>query len=337
MQLFSDLAALHRIPEQDRHLPKTLAYLQKRLGSRAFFPMEGAIALFFDFGKAKSIAFRSDMDALPTGHNCGHDGHMAMLLGLADRLREGLTPRHNILLIFQPAEETTGGAWDLCRTGIFAEFSVGAVFGMHIFSGLPAGKIFSRPGCLMAGSCQVDVAIEGKAGHLALEGPNAVAAGASFYARTAGRWPEGIVDFGLFRAGVAGNVRAPEASLRGSIRYLQEGFLESRREILHRAAQACQAETGCSFRLALSPGYPPVVNPGWLLERLQGWQETDQSCWLSEDFSRYQQHLPGAFFFLGAGNGPALHSENFTFPRQILSAGLAFWEAVARDFSLDAP
>ena len=128
MQLFEDRQALHRIPELDRALPKTMEYLQNSLSGlkcRVFSPMEGALCAWFDFGAKTAIAFRSDADALPIQeqtklpyaschsgrmHACGHDGHMAILLELARRLNEAENMEHNILLVFQPAEETTGGA-----------------------------------------------------------------------------------------------------------------------------------------------------------------------------------------------------------------------------------
>ena len=77
-------------------------------------------------------------------HACGHDGHMAILLELARRLNEKKDLPHNVLLVFQPAEETTGGARDLCETGVFEQHHVKAVFGLHLWPGLPAGEIASR-------------------------------------------------------------------------------------------------------------------------------------------------------------------------------------------------
>jgi len=128
MDLISDRRALHRIPELDRNLPETLDYLRSALEPlpcKVFSPAESALCAFFDFGRDHSLAFRADMDALPvseaTGlpfaschpgkmHACGHDGHMAIALELARRLARREVLPHNMLLVFQPAEETTGGA-----------------------------------------------------------------------------------------------------------------------------------------------------------------------------------------------------------------------------------
>ena len=137
MDLISDRRALHRIPELDRDLPETLGYLRsvlEPLPCLLFSPAKSALCAFFDFGQDHSLAFRADMDALPvaeeTGlpfaschlgrmHACGHDGHMAIVLELARRLARQRSLPHNVLLVFQPAEETTGGARAICETGVF--------------------------------------------------------------------------------------------------------------------------------------------------------------------------------------------------------------------------
>ncbi len=336
MQIFRDFQALHAVPEQDRQLPKTLAYLKEALGSRAFSPMDGALAAFFDFGAEKAIAFRTDMDALPGGHLCGHDGHMAILLELARRLEKKSRLCRNILLLFQPAEETTGGAADLWATGVLEAYRVEAIFGLHIWPGLPAGALFTRPGPVMAGACQVDVQIVGEAGHIASPGPNAVAAAAEFIRRSHWDIPEGLCKFGLCRGGSAGNVRAGEVILQGSLRCFSEETMGQRRAFLGQTAAEIQKESGCKVLCKLSEGYAPVDNPPGLVAQARQAVEFGEfpgKSWLSEDFSAYQQHIPGLFFFLGAGDGPQLHSPNFQFPLEILPEGAAFWQRLAEGFS----
>ena len=196
MQIVTDRRALHRIPELDRALPKTMEYLKNSLeglGCQVFSPMEGALCAFFDFGAKEAIAFRADADALPITerskadyasthlgqmHACGHDGHMAILLELARRLSKKEKLNFNILLVFQPAEETTGGAREICETGVFKDYrveaifkkyKVEAIFGLHLWPGLEAGYVFSRKNEMMARSCEVTVDIYGtdpaEAGH----------------------------------------------------------------------------------------------------------------------------------------------------------------------------
>ena len=171
MPLQQDRRALHRIPELDRHLPKTMDYLKNALSGlkcQVFSPMEGALCAWFDYGQPSAIAFRSDADALPVEettkapyasthpgqmHACGHDGHMAILLELARRLNGKEQLSHNVLLVFQPAEETTGGARDICRTHVFRDYHVEAIFALHLWPGLEKGVIASRKEEMMSRSC----------------------------------------------------------------------------------------------------------------------------------------------------------------------------------------
>ena len=203
MKIIEDRRALHRIPELDNDLPQTMAYLEQALAGlkcRVFSPMQSALCAWFDFGQETAIAFRSDADALPilekTGaefaschpgkmHACGHDGHMAIALELARRLSEKKELPHNVLIVFQPAEETTGGAKALCQTGVFDRHKVEAIFGLHLWPGLPEGQIASRAEEMMARSCEVKVDVLGRSAHIARaeEGLDALEAGAKFYLR----------------------------------------------------------------------------------------------------------------------------------------------------------
>ena len=155
--------ALHRIPELSDQLPETAAYVRSvlaPLSCTVTTPIPSAICAFFDAGKPETVAFRADMDALPvterTGlpyasiypgrmHACGHDGHMSMALALAEHVSARLSelPR-NVLFLFQPAEETFGGASPLCATGILEQHHVQRVFGLHLWPGLPAGAVYTR-------------------------------------------------------------------------------------------------------------------------------------------------------------------------------------------------
>ena len=203
MRIIQDRRALHQIPEVDWNLPETLCYLKEALsglGCHVFSPLEGALCAFFDFGADRALAFRADMDALPIPekndteyvsrhpgnmHACGHDGHMAILLELARRLSGKKNNPWNILLVFQPAEETTGGARYICETGVFRDYQVEAIFGLHLWPGLEKGKVFSRKNELMARACQLLVDVYGKSAHIAKasEGIDALMAGVEFYRR----------------------------------------------------------------------------------------------------------------------------------------------------------
>ena len=361
MQIYIDRHALHRIPELDKNLPETIAYLKQALSGlncRVFSPMEGSLCAFFDFGRDSAIAFRADADALPieekTGaeyasihpgnmHACGHDGHMAILLELARRLNSKESLPHNVLLVFQPAEETTGGAKDLCDTGVFEEYRVQAIFGLHLWPGLPAGTVASRKNELMARSCEVTVDVYGKSAHIAKasEGIDALMAGAEFYSRAVAMersLPDGIfrlLKFGKFHSGTVRNALSAHTHLEGSLRAFQDEVFDHLANGLDTIAAEVEAEFGCTIRVHRNSGYPAVMNPSDLYDRVEktvSFAVLEEPYMTAEDFSWYQKYLPGMFFFLGLGDTPALHADNFDFDESILTKGADFFEVLAENF-----
>ena len=361
MQIIADRHALHRVPELHKDLPETTAYLENALaglGCQVFSPGGEGLCAWFDFGKEKAIAFRADMDALPisekTGaeyasthegkmHACGHDGHMAILLELARRLSGKKDLPHNVLLVFQPAEETTGGARDICETGVFEEKRVEAIFGLHLWPGMEAGVVFSREQELMARSCEVTVDVYGKSAHIAkaAEGVDALMAGAEFYREAVQlerEVPEGIyrlLKFGKFHSGTVRNALSAHTHMEGSLRAFQDEVFDGLVEGLRARAEAVSARYGCHVNLHFSDGYPAVMNPAPLFARVKkavNFREIAEPFMTAEDFSWYQKRLPGMFFFLGLGDGPALHADNFDFDEQILVKGADFFEELAENF-----
>ena len=361
MQICADRHALHQIPELDRNLPKTLAYLNSALSGlncAVFTPMEGALCAWFDFGADSAIAFRSDADALPiaekTGavyasthpgrmHACGHDGHMAILLELARRLSKKQRLSRNVLLVFQPAEETTGGARDICNTGIFEKHNVKAIFGLHLWPGLEAGVIASRKNELMARSCEVTIDIYGKSAHIAkaAEGVDALMAGTELYRRAVEMesvLPADVfrlLKFGKFHSGTVRNALSAHTHMEGSLRAFQDDVFESLAGGLHAIGKAVEEKYGCTVNIHMSEGYPAVMNPGDLYDRVAQtvpFAALDAPFMTAEDFSWYQRCIPGMFFFLGVGDTPALHADTFDFDETILVKGADFFESLAENF-----
>ena len=361
MQIIADRRALHQIPELELDLPKTMEYLYSALSAlkcRVISPMEGGLCAYFDFGASGTIAFRADCDALPitenTGldfasthpgrmHACGHDGHMAILLELARRLDKKTSLRHNVLLVFQPGEENPGGAKLLCELGVLDAFRVEAIFGLHLWPGLEAGQVYSRERELMSRSCEVDVDFYGKSAHIAkaAEGVDALAAAMEFYRRATAMeraLPEDVfrlLKFGRMEAGTVRNALAAHACLEGSLRAFQDEVFEGLRECLYRIGADIGRETGCTVEVSMNDGYPAVLNPEDLYRRVKSlvpFRELAEPSMTSEDFSWYQRHLPGLFFFLGTGDTPALHADNFNFDEQILVKGADFFEKLAENY-----
>lgn len=363
---------LHRIPELDFELPETTAYVRgvlDGLSCEVWGPCAGALCAYFDLGRPETVALRADMDALPvaeaTGapyaserpgrmHACGHDGHMAMALGAAtwvDRVMAGREPGtraedlpRNVLLVFQPAEETTGGARVVCESGVFGRVGATRIFGFHLWPDLPAGALASRPGPLLARSSETTVSFHGRSSHIARwqEGADALAAAARFVPSAeamCGRLSREkgepcLLRFGRLEAGTVRNAIAGEARAEGSLRVFSDEMFDRARGALRTLAEGAARTEGCTVDVTFSEGYPPVDNDAELfslVERaLPEMGRVEEPLLISEDFAFYQRCLPGAFLLLGTGTGIALHADRFDFDERVLLAGVEAYRRLLR-------
>lgn len=370
---------LHRIPELDFDLPQTLAYVRRELEGaaslmrekaqvrgvdaqvRVFSPSRSAVCLHLDLGTPGATAFRSDMDALPvderTGapyasdhpgrmHACGHDGHMAMVLGLAWWLAQNVEAvRRSVLLVFQPAEETTGGAKVVCQSGVFGELGVDRIYGFHLWPDLPKGQVAGRAGALLAASNEITVHVRGRASHIAkaADGADALECACDYlgrayaYANQRRQEEAFLLKFGHLQAGQVRNQIAAQAVLEGSLRTFSLPMGKRARKDLADLADRAAADHGCTAEVAYSEGYPPVVNDRGLFEASTAWLASGgiqvapvaEPLLISEDFAWYQQWLPGDFMLLGTGTGIPLHSDTFDFDESVLVRGLAVYQRLA--------
>ena len=377
---------LHKIPELDYDLPQTIAYIESvlaPLSCEVTHPCKGCVCAFFDAGAERATAIRADMDALPiaeeTGcgfasthagcmHACGHDTHMAMALAAATyvdrelRERPGSLPR-NVLFVFQPAEETTGGAKRVCESGVFERYRADRIFGFHVWPDLPAGTVASCPGPMLARSSETHIAIHGRSTHIAKtygvsddESHDAALAAARFLVGE--RWLMSrlgaeepcICKFGVLEAGTVCNAVAGEAKLAGSLRvFSDEMFDRARAELRDLLAQACEG-TGCTGEIDFAEGYPPVTNDAGLYDlaaaTIPELTQLQEPLLIAEDFAFYQRHLPGLFFLLGVGEPQgasddpaltgvadglgfahsALHTDTLMFDERLLLKGLSVYQ-----------
>ncbi len=358
-QLREDRRALHRIPELDRDLPETLRYVRRALeGLRCEItsPCEGALCAYFDRGRPSTAAFRADMDALPIEeagaapyrsrhpgrmHACGHDGHTAMLLELARRVDARRDLPRNVLLIFQPAEETTGGAESICDSGVLERTGAVRIFGLHLWPGLPAGTLWTRPGPLMAKNSEVTLEVAGRSVHItkADQGADALWAGTELvrriYAMAEKEIPADerrVLRFGHMTSGDVRNALSARTVLEGTLRVFSMETFSLLRRRMEEIAGEVAAETGCTVDLRLSRGYPAVCNDAGLVRAIrdalgeEGPGLLDAPELTAEDFSFYQQRLPGVFCFLGVGDTPPLHAADFDFDEAVLRRGVDFYE-----------
>jgi amidohydrolase len=361
---------LHAHPELGFEEQRTQRVIADFLRARGYAPRECAgTGLVADLGTGRRprIALRADIDCLPMpeatelphrsrhpgrAHKCGHDGHVATLLGAADllaRLRDELPG--DVRLLFQPAEEGVrgGGARVMLAEGALAD--VDWVFGQHNWPPFPFGAVRVAAGPVMAAVDHLELRIRGVGGHASephrcrdpiVAGAQIVTALQSVASRGAGLAGGGVLSITAFHAGTTHNVIPPDAQMLGTLRTLDPTL---RARWLERA-QAIVTGVGTGFgveaELIVAPDYPVLVNDAAaaaLVERAAAQVVGPASCSgdglplaAAEDFAYFTRACPGAFFFLGAGRDPATpgcHHPDFDFDDGLLPLGVRMFVALA--------
>ena len=350
---------LHRIPEIGFDLKETQAYVLEALKSTGGVIEEvspAGVLAFYDFGKAETLALRTDMDALPiqersgvefasihpgSMHACGHDAHMAMLLTVAEEIRHLNLPQ-NILLIFQPAEESGCGASVMIDSGALERYNVKRIYACHVWPSIPFGTIASRPGALMAMTSEVHVTVKGKSSHIAQpeDGIDALLAGARFVEHSKALIEEKYADvahlygYGSFHSGTANNIISNETKLAGVLRSFDEAVFDSMLSDIRQVSSEIARDTGAEFHFFLPRMYPPVINDKESYEELKNlsgnlpFTVLEKPWLIAEDFACYLKRVPGAMFQLGIGTPTPLHSAEFRFNESALENGLKMFLAL---------
>ena len=345
--------ALHRIPELGFQEFKTKAYIYEQVKDyrcQLHEVGETGLILYFDNGQAETLAFRTDIDALPiqeqTSHDfpsehpgrmhaCGHDGHTAMLLALAAHLEAQATEfAYNAVLIFQPSEEIAGGAASIVASGWLDFYQVKGVFGFHLWPGLAQGQIFSRSGEMMAQSSEMDMIVHGESAHVASAalGVDALAIACQLvtdiyaFERQLPAADYRLIKFGLIEGGTVRNVLADQVRLAGSIRSYSDEHQTYYKESLARMAQGYEDATGCRVEFRYNDGYPALINDPQLFQRVQATvpdlHTLGTPVLQAEDFGVYTQKYPCVFMFLGVGETAPLHHPAFDFEMDVLEVGV---------------
>ncbi|MBU4262280.1 MAG: amidohydrolase [Proteobacteria bacterium] len=309
---------------------------------------------------AKSVALRADMDALPitekTGlpfssknagimHACGHDGHMAMLLGAAALLKNQPQLPGQIVLLFQPAEEDEGGAEKMIAAGALE--GVDAIFGGHIERHYGVGEISVQPGIICAFTDEFQIIIRGPGGHAAKphESVDCIVAASFLVAslqtlvsRETNPVFPAVITIGKINGGTATNVIADQVVLEGTIRTTHAEAREKIFESLRRMVLAVQDLYKTETELTLTAGYPPVINDTLITEvaREAAWQTVGEHGVKNqpypslggEDFSFYLKRVPGCFVRFGARRDDLphanAHSPIFDFDERVLPIGAEY-------------
>lgn len=364
---------LHRYPETDFEVARTRDYIVNRVKELGFeeisiLAKNGVKAVMRSGKPGKTLAFRADMDGLPveeeTGveyaslnkglmHSCGHDGHMAILLGLAEwigKMRD--TINGDLVLVFQPAEETVGGALPMIKEGVLEDPKVDAIFGLHLLPDIPQGKAAVKPGVVMAQACEFDVEIKGRPAHGATpcRGIDALLASCNFVNMLQGvltrQIPPGekaVVTIGRMEAGEIRNIIAGKARMEGTIRSYDNKVYSIIKENIVKLLQGLEHSHGIKGRYSELVYYPAVNNDVQLTRRVAGLIDPDmlvdiEPLMIAEDFSYYQEKVPGTFMFLGCRNEDKgftfpLHSSKFNFDEEVLLLGVQIYVNIIKSFS----
>jgi len=351
---------LHKIPEVAYEEIETSSYLRKKLETFAPDKLEtlvgtGIKAVFMAKDPISTIAFRADMDALDITelryteytsltegkmHSCGHDGHMAMLLVLADLIskhRDNL--KHNVVLLFQPAEEGKGGAKRMVEEGALKSPDVDKIYGFHLWPDIPKGKLGIRWGPMMAKTCEFDVTVRGVSAHGASpqKGVDAIVSASAFITllqstitRNLDPHHDALLTIGKITGGTARNIIADEVVLNGTLRVMNQDVFDQLLARLSHMANGLAMATGARYEIRELMEYPCVDNPRDMVEDFYRYIDMDdviltEPVMAAEDFSFYQEEVPGIFIFLGIAGGKnnaPLHNQYFDFDEDALLYGI---------------
>ena len=370
--------AIHREPELGLQNPKTLAKIKDAL---AGLPLEfregpsttGLLAVLKGPINGRTVLLRGDMDALPlhedTGldfssetagamHACGHDTHVAMLVGAAKMLcarKDELAG--TVYFMFQPGEEGHHGARFMLDDGLIDPLP-DAAFALHIMPNAPHGIFTGRAGPLLASSDVLSIKVKGAGGHASMPHDatdpipvacEIVSAIQSMVTRKISVFDPAVITIAKIEAGTTNNIIPETASMLGTIRTLSPKRRAMVAEELHRLIPAIAAAHGCSAEVHIEQGFPVTICDNHAVRFGQqvveaqfgtdSWMSLDHPIMGAEDFAYVLEKVPGAMFFLGASHEGddwrsccGLHSNRMVLDERVMAKGAALHAALAERF-----
>jgi hippurate hydrolase len=333
----------------------------------------GVVGIIKNGNSGRAIGLRADMDALPMQefntfahasqhagkmHACGHDGHVVMLLAAAQYLAEHRNFDGTVYLIFQPAEESGGGAREMLTDGLFEKFPMQAVFGMHNWPGMPVGSFAVSPGPVMASSNEFKITIHGKGGHAALPhngldpvpvGCQIVQAFQTIISRNKKPIDAGVISVTMFHAGEATNVIPDSCELQGTVRTFIPEVLDLIEQRMQQIVEHTCAAFGVTCEFAFVRKYPSTINSPrevalarQVMADIVGASHVlvQEPTMGAEDFAYMLQVKPGAYCFIGNGEGQhreighgggpcMLHNPSYDFNDALIPTGGTYWVRLA--------
>ncbi len=336
----------------------------------------GVVGIVKNGTSTRAVGLRADMDALPIQetnrfphasqhpgkmHGCGHDGHTAMLLAAAQHLAKHRNFDGTVYLIFQPAEEGGGGAREMIKDGLFEQFPMEAVFGMHNWPGGQVGTFAVSPGPVMASSNEFKITVRGKSGHAALPhntiDPVPVAcqlvqAFQTIITRNKKPIDTAVISVTMIHAGEATNVVPDSCEIQGTVRTFTTEVLDLIESRMRQISEHLCAAHDCGCEFVFERNYPPTINStpeaefarqvmaGIVGEENVRPQEPTMGA---EDFAYMLQAKPGAYCFIangdgshremGHGAGPCmLHNTSYDFNDDLIPLGATYWVRLAEEW-----
>ncbi|EYR83907.1 amidohydrolase [Shinella sp. 838] len=361
--LISYRHTLHAHPELSLEEVWTAGFIRDRLEALGIAVHEkiggnGLVGVIEGAAPGPAVALRADMDALAisetTGlsytsknpgkmHACGHDGHVAILIGTATLLARARDFAGTVYLVFQPAEERFGGARLMIEDGLLERFPFERIFGLHNWPDMPAGEVLLHDGPVMAGTSEFDITFRAEGAHAAMPhlSGDPLLAGGHFLtglqqavARAVDPYEAAVATVGSFHGGHTQNIIPQSADLKGTLRAFRMETLTLLRERTRAIAASAAATASCAVDLTFDdPMCPPVANTP--AERdlmravvheagLAAYRGDPRPTMAGDDFGFFLLHRPGAYAWIG--NGPAvfdgrLHQPAYDFNDAIIAPG----------------
>lgn len=360
---------LHENPELGLNCHETAAFVVGRLREfgvdevHTGIATSGLVAIINGAGDGPTIGLRADMDALPMTeesgvewssqreglmHACGHDGHTTMLLGAAKYLCETRRFSGRVALIFQPAEENDGGGRIMVEEGMMERFDIKEVYGIHNVPNHPLGHFYTTPGPLMAGADTFHIHITGQGGHGAyphetrdpvMAAVQIAQAFQTIITRNLNPVENLVISVTQIHTGTVDNVIPETAYMNGTVRHFSpevQAMVKARMgEICQGIGAAMGVEVECEYR----EGYPPTINHAEqaafateVARDVAGDAAVNGDTGLemgAEDFSYMLNVRPGAYLFMGIGEGAGLHNTHYDFNDEALPHGASFFARLA--------